>query len=77
MFVAYSLLHLDCLPSPLAKEQLPTKSIGEACRQQARALIELLIVKAHDMIQDGKDVKAVFDFLFSKQLVSAKTGLSS
>jgi hypothetical protein len=28
VFVAYSLLHLDCLPSPLAKEQVPTKSIG-------------------------------------------------
>ena len=43
VFVAYSLLHLDCLPSPLAKAQLPTKSIGAACRQQARALIETLI----------------------------------
>lgn len=76
VFLAYSLLHLDCLPSPLAKEQLPTKSIGEACRQQTRALIELLIIKAHNMIQDGKDVKAVFDLLFSKQLVQAATGLA-
>lgn len=76
VFVAYSLLHLDCLPPPLAKEQLPTKSIGEACRQQAHALIESLIIKAHDMIQDGKDVKAVFDSLFSKQLVQAATGLA-
>jgi hypothetical protein len=39
VFVAYSFLHLDCLPSPLAKEQVPTKSIDETCRQQARALI--------------------------------------
>jgi SRSO17 transposase len=76
VFVAYSLLHLDCLPSPLAKEQLPTKSIGEACRQQARALIELLIVKAHDMIQEGRDVKTVFDSLFSKQLAQAASGLA-
>jgi len=76
VFVAYSLLHLDCLPSPLANGHLPTKSIGEACRQQARALIELLIIKAHDMIQDGKDVKAVFDSLFSKQLAQATTGLA-
>jgi hypothetical protein len=75
VFVAYSLLHLDCLPSPLAKEQVPTKSIGEACRQQARALIELLILKAHDMIQQGKDVKAVFASLFSKQLTTVTTGL--
>lgn len=76
VFVAYSLLHLDCLPSPLAKVQLPTKSIGEACRQQARALIELLILKAHEMIQDGNDVKAVFDSLFSKQLTSPFAGLT-
>lgn len=76
VFVAYSLLHLDCLPSPLAKGQLPTKSIGEACRQQARALIELLIVKAHEMIQGGKEVKAVFDFLFFKQLTQSTTGLA-
>ncbi len=76
VFVAYSLLHLDCLPPPLAKEQLPTKSIGEACRQQTRALIESLIIKAHDMIQDGKDVKVVFDSLFSKQLVQAATDLA-
>lgn len=76
VFVAYSLLHLDYLPSLLAKEQLPTKSIGEACRQQARALIELLILRAHEMIQDGKDVKVVFDSLFAKQLTTASPGLA-
>ena len=76
VFVAYSLLHLDCLPSPLAKEHLPTKSIGEACRQQARALIELLIIRAHNMIQEGKDVKAVFDYLFSKQIAHATVDLA-
>jgi SRSO17 transposase len=76
VFVAYSLLHLDCLPSPLAKEQLLTKSIGEACRQQAQALIETLILEAHKMIQNGNDVKAVFDSLFSRQLAHAAAGLS-
>ena len=76
VFVAYSLLHLDCLPSPLAKAQLPTKSIGEACRQQARALIETLILDAHKMIQNGKEVQAVFDFLFSRQVAHATAGLS-
>jgi hypothetical protein len=68
VFVAYSLLHLDCLPSPLAKEQVPTKSIGETCRQQARALIELLVVHAHKMLQNGESAKSVFDSLFAKQL---------
>ena len=68
VFVAYSLLHLDCLPSPLAKEQVPTKSIGETCRQQARALIELLVIHAHQMLQNGESAKSVFDSLFAKQL---------
>jgi hypothetical protein len=76
VFVAYSLLHLDCLPSPLAKEQLLTKSIGEACRQQARAFLETHILEAHKMIQNGNDVKAVFDFLFSRQLAHTAAGLS-
>jgi SRSO17 transposase len=71
VFVAYSLLHLDCLPSPLAEEQVPTKSIGEACRQQARALIELLVIQAHKMLQNGESAKSVFDSLFAKQLAYA------
>lgn len=76
VFVAYSLLHLECLPSPLAKVQLPIKSIGAACRQQARALIEVLITEAHQMLQNGKDVQTVFDFLFSKQLSGVSPGLA-
>ena len=71
VFVAYSLLHLDCLPSPLAKEQLPTKSIGETCRQQVRALIELLVIHAHKMLQNGESAKSVFDSLFAKQFAYA------
>jgi len=71
VFVAYSLLHLDCLPSPLAEEQVPTKSIGETCRQQARALIEFLVIHAHKMLQDGQSAKSVFDTLFAKQLAYA------
>ena len=71
VFVAYSLLHLDCLPSPLAEAQVPTKSIGEVCRQQARALIELLIIHAHKMLQNDADAKSVFDSLFAKQLAYA------
>jgi len=52
------------------------KSIGEACRQQARALIEMLITEAHQMLQNGKDVQTVFDFLFSKQLSGTSPGLA-
>jgi len=71
VFVAYSLLHLDCLPSPLAKAQGPTKSIGETCRQQTQALIQLLIIHANKMLQNGDSIKVVFEFLFAKQRVYA------
>jgi SRSO17 transposase len=72
VFVAYSLLHLDCLPSPLAEEQAPIQSIGEACRQQARALIELLIIHTHNLLQNGESANSVFDSLFAKQLAYAQ-----
>jgi SRSO17 transposase len=71
VFVAYSVLLLDCLPSPLAEEQVPTQSIGETCRQQTQALIELLVIHAHKMLQNGDSVNSVFDFLFAKQRTCA------
>jgi len=44
VFVAYSLLHLDCLTASLPKKQsAPIKSIGEAARQQAMFLIQDLL----------------------------------
>lgn len=67
VFVAYSLLHLNCLPSPLAEAQVPTKSIGETCRQQTQALIELLVIHAHKMLQNSDCLTSVFNFLFTKQ----------
>jgi SRSO17 transposase len=69
VFVAYSLLHLDCLPPSLKKSRLPIKTIGEACRQQAQALIEALILQTHDRIQQGQDAAAIFAHLFAKQQV--------
>ena len=67
VFVAYSLLHLDCLPSSLPKASLPLKTIGEACRQQAQALIEALILYAHERLQLGQRVEDLFASLFAKQ----------
>jgi SRSO17 transposase len=70
VFVAYSLLHLDCLPPSPVKRRLlthPIKTIGEACRQQGQALIERLIVFSHDLIQQGTSAAAVFSTLFAKQ----------
>jgi SRSO17 transposase len=72
VFVAYSLLHLDCLPPSLNKSRLPIKTIGEACRQQAQALIEALILQTHDRLQQGQNAKDVFAHLFAKQQVFAQ-----
>jgi hypothetical protein len=44
VFVAYALWHLDCLPPSPTKGSLPLKTIGEACRQQAQALLQALIL---------------------------------
>lgn len=56
------------LSSPItAKGGLPLKTIGEACRQQAEALIEALIFYAHERLQLGQQVAELFTSLFAKQ----------
>jgi len=67
VFVAYSFLHLDCLPSSPTKGSLPVKTIGEACRQQAQALIEGLILYAHKCLALGQRAEDLFTSLFAKQ----------
>jgi len=67
VFVAYSLLHLDCLPPSLPKGSLPHKTIGEACRQQAQALIQALILYAHERLQLGQRAEDIFAHVFAKQ----------
>jgi SRSO17 transposase len=69
VFLAYSFLHLDCLPSSLAIVTRPIKTIGEACRQQTQSLIEALILFAHDQLQQGFPATDVFATLFAKQRV--------
>jgi hypothetical protein len=71
VFVAYSLLLLDCLPPSLSQSRLPLKTIEEACRQQAQALIEALILRMHQHLQQGQQAKDVFTQLFAKQQVMA------
>ncbi len=76
VFVAYSLLHLECLLASRMKPKLlthPSKTIGEACRQQGQAVIERLIVFSHDLIQEGKSAAEVFTNLFAKQCRLALT----
>lgn len=67
VFVAYSLLHLDCLPASLRQSRLPIKTIGEACRQQAQALIEVLLLYASKQLEQGQKPDELFAFLFAKQ----------
>ncbi len=67
VFVAYSLLHLDCLPSLPTESGLPVKTIGEVCRQQAQVLIQELILYVHERLQQGQEAKDVFAHLFAKQ----------
>ena len=47
-----------------------------AMRKPTGGLIEVLITETHKMLQNGKDVQAVFDFVFSKQLPCATSGLA-
>jgi hypothetical protein len=67
VFVADSLLHLDCLPPSLSPGSLPIKTIGEACRQQAQALMQAVILYAHECLQLGQRVEDIFGYLFAKQ----------
>jgi hypothetical protein len=67
VFVAYSFLHLDCLPASPIKGSSPLKTIGEACRQQAQALMQALILYAHEQLQRGQQAAALFASLFAKQ----------
>jgi hypothetical protein len=73
VFVAYSLLHLDCLPPSLTQGSVPIKTIGEACRQQAQALMQALILHAHEQLQQGMKVEDVFAQVFAKQRVVVAT----
>ena len=50
----------------LRQGRLPIKTIGEACRQQAQALIETLILYASKQIEHGQKAKELFAFLFAK-----------
>ena len=67
VFVAYSFLHLDCLALSPTKGSSPLKTIGEASRQQAQALIQALILYAHDRLQLGQRAEDIFAHVFAKQ----------
>lgn len=64
--VAYSFLHLACLPPSLAAGTRPIQSIGAACRTQAHALVQAFILKAHALLAQGQQASTVFAALFAK-----------
>jgi DDE superfamily endonuclease len=67
VFVAYSLLHLTCLPAVPDRTKNLIQSIGDACRQQGRALLQQLLVFVHDRLSSGATVDHVFGYLFAKK----------
>lgn len=73
LFVAYSFLHLDCLPNSSGKRHFmsPISSIGQAIRRQQKATIEALILHAHHLLQAGKQATEVIESLFAKQRLGA------
>ena len=67
VFVAYSLLHLECLPASRQKGQQPIKTIGQIVRLQTQQLIERLLLHTHQLLAQGIAVSQVFAQLFAKQ----------
>ncbi len=64
--VAYSFLHLACLPPPLAHGVVPVRTIGEVCRQQTVALLQKLLLYTHDRLLGGVTIEDVLTSLFAK-----------
>jgi hypothetical protein len=66
-FVAYSLLHLTCLPAGPGRTRGLIHTIGDACRQQGRALLQKLLVFVHEQLSQGAPIDRVFAQVFAKQ----------
>jgi hypothetical protein len=60
VFVASSRLHLTCLPAVPDRTKGLIHTIGDACRQQGRALLQRLLVFVHDQLSHGAQPDHVF-----------------
>jgi len=67
VFVAYSLLHLTCLPAGPDRTKSLIQTLGDACRQQGRALLQRLLVFVHDRLSQGAPIDQVFAQVCAKQ----------
>jgi hypothetical protein len=65
VFVASSLWHPTCLPAVPERTRGLIHTMGNACRQQGRALIQQLLVFVHDQLSHGVKVDRVFERLFA------------
>ena len=67
VFVAYSLLHRTCLPAVPDRTKGLIQTIGDACRQQGRAVLQKLLLFVHEQLSDGGTADHVFAQIFAKQ----------
>jgi hypothetical protein len=67
VFVAYSLLHLTCLPAGPDRTRGLIQTIEDVCRQQGRAVLQSLLVFVHDQLSHGATIAQVLNQLFAKQ----------
>ena len=66
-FVAYALLHLTGLPAVPDRTKGLKQTLGDACRQQGRALIQKLVLCVHDQLSHGPTADRVLAQLCVKQ----------
>ena len=66
VFVASSLLHLTCLPAVPERTRGLIQTIGDACRQQGRAVLQKLLLFVHEQWSDGTTADHVFAQLLAK-----------
>jgi hypothetical protein len=67
VFVAYSLLPLTCLPAGPDRTKGLIQTIGDACRQQGRAVLQKLLWFVHEQLSDGATIDHVLAQIFAKQ----------
>jgi hypothetical protein len=67
VFVAYALLPLSGLPAGPDRTKGLIHTIGDACRQQGRALLQKLRLFVHDQLSQGATADHVFAQLFANQ----------
>jgi hypothetical protein len=67
VFVADSLLPLTCLPAVPECTRGLIQTMGDACRQQGRAVLQKLLLFVHEPLSDGATADHVFAQVFAKQ----------